>query len=35
LNAFLLVAVASEMLTVLTAQEISEVETYWRLVLGL
>ena len=27
--------IASEMLTVLTEQEISEVETYWRLVLGL
>jgi mRNA interferase MazF len=27
--------IASEMLTVLTEQEISEVERYWRLVLGL
>ena len=27
--------IASEMLTILTEQEISEVEMYWRLVLGL
>ena len=27
--------IASEILTVLTKEEISEVETYWRLVLGL
>ena len=27
--------IASEMLTILTEQEISEVERYWRLVLGL
>jgi len=27
--------IARELLTVLTEQEISEVETYWRLVLGL
>jgi mRNA-degrading endonuclease toxin of MazEF toxin-antitoxin module len=27
--------IASEMLTVLTEQEINKVETYWRLLLGL